>query len=189
MKTKAWFTSLGIAAAVFALPAHAQWYAGAGLGQSSFKGDLSCDGTTPGVSCDDKDTAFKIFGGYQINQNFAAELTYQDFGKAKASAGGVEASVKSHAFDASALGILPFANQFAGYGRIGLYTAKSDGNSNVGVSASESNTGVTYGLGVQWDAMRNLGVRVEWQAYNKVGGGDLGKGDIQVLGLSALYRF
>ena len=189
MKNKAWVTALGIAAAAFALPASAQWYAGGGLGQSSFKGDLSCDGTTPGVSCDDKDTSFKVFGGYQINPNFAAELTYQDFGKAKASGAGVEVSAKSHAFDLSALGMLPFANQFAGYARLGLYSAKSDGTSNIGISASESNTGLTYGLGLQWNPMRTLGVRVEWQVYNKVGGGDLGKGDIQVLGLSALYRF
>ena len=174
---------------MFALPASAQWYAGAGVGQSKFKGDLSCAGTAP-FSCSDTDTAFKIFGGYQINRNFAAETTYQDFGKASLSnGGGVNASIKSQAFDVSALGMLPFATHFAAYARLGVYFASSDGTSNVGINASKANSDLIYGLGLQWDPMSNLGVRVEYQVYSKVGGGDLGKGDIEVLGVSGLLRF
>ena len=180
--------ALGIAAAMFALPASAQWYGGAGVGQSKFKDDLSCAGTAP-LSCSDTDTAFKIFGGYQINRNFAAEATYQDFGKVSLSGGGVNASIKSHAFDVSALGMLPFATHFAAYARLGVYFASSDGTSNVGVNASKSNNDLTYGFGLQWDPMSKLGVRVEYQVYSKVGGGDLGKGDIEVLGVSGLWRF
>lgn len=190
MNKRSWLAILGIAAVTIALPASAQsqWYAGGGLGQSKFKGDLGCDGTAP-FSCSDTDTAFKIFGGYQINRNFAAEATYQDFGKTKLSGFGTSAEIKSHAFDVSALGMLPFANQFAAYGRLGVYFASSDGTSNVGINASQSNSGLTYGVGLQWDPMPNLGVRAEFQVYNKVGGGDLGKGDIQVIGASALWRF
>jgi OOP family OmpA-OmpF porin len=188
MNKRSWVAALGIAAAMFALSANAQWYAGAGVGQSKFKGDLSCDGTAP-LSCSDTDTAFKVFGGYQINPNFAAEAAYQDFGKVSVSGGGVNASIKSHAFDVSALGMLPFATHFAAYARLGVYFASSDGTSNVGINASQSNSNLTYGLGLQWDPMSNLGVRVEYQVYSKVGGGDLGKGDIDVLGVSGLWRF
>ncbi|HYQ94002.1 MAG TPA: outer membrane beta-barrel protein, partial [Burkholderiales bacterium] len=116
MNKRSWVAALGIAAAMYALPASAQWYAGAGVGQSKFKGDLSCAGTP--LSCSDTDTAFKIFGGYQINRNFAAEATYQDFGKVSLSGGGVNASIKSNAFDVSALGMLPFATHFAAYARL-----------------------------------------------------------------------
>ena len=182
----------GLTVAAFALPAQAQWYAGIGFGQSTFKDELSCQGTGgTGVSCDDKDTALKLFGGYQVNPNFAAELTWQDFGKVSLSGGGLSAQIKSNAFDLSALGMLPFANQFAGYGRLGLFYAKSEGTSNIPglANVSETNTGLTYGLGLQWNPMPNLGVRVEYQVYKDVGGGDLGKGDIDVLGLSGLYRF
>src|SRR5438270_11441559 len=42
------------------------WYAGITLGQSDAK-DVDCGG----FSCDKKDTAFRILGGYQINRNFA----------------------------------------------------------------------------------------------------------------------
>jgi len=42
------------------------WYAGLSVGQSTAKG--ACDGVVgPGISCDEKDTAFKILGGYQVN--------------------------------------------------------------------------------------------------------------------------
>ena len=181
----------GLTVAGFALPAQAQWYAGAGFGQSAYKDDLSCQGSAPGVSCDDKDTALKLFGGMQVNPNFAAELTYQNFGKVSISGGGLSAEIKSYAFDLSALGMLPFGGQFAGYGRLGLYYAKSEGTSNIPglANVSETNTGLTYGVGLQWSPTPNLGVRAEYQVYNSVGGGDLGKGDINVLGLSALYRF
>jgi len=189
MQKKSLLAALGFAAAVFALPASAQWYAGAGLGQSKFKGDLGCDNSSGLTSCDDKDTAWKLFGGYQVNKNLAGEATYQDFGKAKASAAGVNADVKSHAFDVSALGMLPFLESFAGYGRLGVYYAMSDGNSNAGVSADKSNWDVTYGLGLQWNPTPKLGVRAEFQVYNKVGGGDLGKGNVEVLGVSGLWRF
>jgi len=188
MNKKSWLAVMGIAGTMFALPASAQWYAGGGLGQSKFKGDLGCSDTA-GFSCSDTDTAFKIFGGYQINPNFAGEVTYQDFGKTKLDDVGVSASIKSHALDISALGMLPFAGQFAAYGRLGIYFANSDGTSNIGINASKSNSDLTYGLGLQWNPMPQLGVRAEFQVYNKVGGGDLGKGDIQVLGVSGLWRF
>lgn len=186
--------ALGIIGAALALPAGAQsfnpsaFYAGASFGQSDFK-DGCQDVTGPGVTCDDKDTAWRIFGGYQINRNFAAELGYQDLGEIKASGGGVDAAVKAHAWDLSAIGLLPFANQFAGFGRLGLYSGKTELTSNVGVSGDDSNTGLTWGLGLQWDPMRQLGVRVEWQQYHDIGGDNSGKGNINVLNVGALWRF
>src|SRR2546426_1161236 len=73
-----------LGAAVMAAPAVSMaqargetgWDAGITLGQSDFK-NIDCSG----FSCDKKDTAFKILGGYQINRNFAAELGYHDLGK------------------------------------------------------------------------------------------------------------
>src|SRR5438477_157243 len=75
---------VGLTAAVFALPAAAQmmsdtsaFYAGAGFGQSKAKEWCS---TAGGISCDDRDTAWRAFGGYQLNRNFAAELGYTKLG-------------------------------------------------------------------------------------------------------------
>ena len=37
------------------------------------------------ISSDDKDTAWKFFGGCQVNRNFAFELGYTNLGEASAS--------------------------------------------------------------------------------------------------------
>src|SRR3954471_8968815 len=56
------------------------WLVGGSIGQS--KNNLSCPA---GSSCDDSDTAFRVFGGYNFNKNFGAELGYADLGKFTAS--------------------------------------------------------------------------------------------------------
>ncbi|HXJ53238.1 MAG TPA: outer membrane beta-barrel protein [Burkholderiales bacterium] len=164
------------------------FYAGVSIGQSSSSD--ACTGVSgPGVSCDDKDTAFKIFGGYQINRNFGVELGYTDLGKVEAHGGGVTASVESTAFELVGVGKFPINNQFSVYGKLGFYRADSKGRSNVGVSADETNTDLTYGLGVQYNFTGNLGVRGEWQRYSSVGGGDIGDSDVDVLSVGVVYKF
>ena len=191
---------VGLTAAVFMLPAAAQmtsdtsaFYVGGGFGQSKAKEWCS---TAGGISCDDRDTAWRAFGGYQLNRNFAAELGYTNLGKFTASAGGLTDDAKVNAWDLSLLAAWPFMNQFAVYGRLGAYRANAKEETNFVGNFEHSNTDLTYGLGAQYDFTRNLGMRVEWQRYAKVGGGDVAlgtspgdKSDIDVFGLSALWRF
>ena len=56
------------------------FYAGAGIGELSvdFEGDLD---ESP-LSFDDGDTAFRVFGGWQFNENFGLEGGYIDGGTA-----------------------------------------------------------------------------------------------------------
>jgi OmpA-OmpF porin, OOP family len=191
MHMKSAVIAIALGASVFALPAAAQVnmssvYVGATVGQAEFKD--ACSGVS--VSCDDKDTAWRLLAGYQINRNFAVEVGYHDLGEAKASAGGVNASIKATAWELLGVGILPIANQFSAYGKLGVYYAKSEGTSNVGASADETNTGLTWGVGAQWDVIRNLGLRLEWQQYRDVGGESLGGEDpINVLSIGAIWRF
>lgn len=60
--------------------AQAQGYAAASIRQSDFKVD--CD---PGLTCDLKDTGYKVFGGFMFTPNFGVEGAYLDLGKATAS--------------------------------------------------------------------------------------------------------
>ena len=178
-----------VAASAFALPAAAQmnmsaFYVGATFGQSDFG---SCDAPA-GVSCDTKDTAWRALAGYQINRNFAAELGYHNLGETKFSGAGIDARAKVNAWELVGIGAFPFANQFAAYGKLGGYHAKTEVSGNIG-SGDDTNTGVTYGVGLQWDPMPPLGVRLEWQRYNDVGGDNSAKGDISVLSLGAIWRF
>ena len=162
-------------------------YIGAGAGQSKFRD--ACGGFS---GCEDKDTSWRVFGGYQLNRNFSAEVGYTDFGSISASSPGASARNDAHAWELVGVGSIPIAGGFSAYGKLGAYYAKMEGTGTVGAvssSVSETNNGLTYGVGAQYDLSKNLGVRAEWQRYNDVGGNGTGKTDIDNMMLGVLFRF
>lgn len=166
----------------------AGWYAGLSIGQS--EADGTCSGIVGlNVSCDDKDTAWKIFGGYQINRTFAAEFGYTDLGEVTASVPGASAKVESTAWELVGIGALPVGERFSLYGKLGLYRAETEFSATGLPRIKEDNTDLTYGFGVRYDFARNFGVRAEWQRYSDVGGGQIGEDDIDVLSIGAIWRF
>jgi len=196
-KAKAGFTIVALAAsATFAGPVLAQdtgFYIGGALGQAQI--DLDCTGAT---SCDDKDSSWKIFGGYQFNKNFALEFGYGNLGEASLSGptpplGTTSVKFESTLFELVAVGSLPLADRFSIYGKIGLYRADTDAdvsNSVLGsTTESDSNSDLTFGVGVRYDFTRNLGVRAEWQRYSDVTAGDFGESDIDVISVGIIWRF
>jgi OOP family OmpA-OmpF porin len=180
---------LGLAAAAFALPAAAQvntsaFYAGATVGQSKLKD--GCSGTPAGASCDEKDTAWRILGGYQFNPNFAAELGYHNLGEFKSSAPGFSATEKVNLWELVGVGLFPVMSQLSLYGKLGVHHGEAKLESTLG-SAKNTGNGWTGGLGVQFDVMPALGLRAEWQRYAKVGGESDNK--LDVLSLGGIWRF
>lgn len=174
-----------VPAALAQAPATPGWYAGGSLGQSKAK-DADCTGF---VSCDDKDSAWKIFGGYEINRNFAVELGYTDLGEFTASGpGAARQSIEATAWELVGVGSIPIADRFSLYGKVGGYRADSEGRAGA-LSADESNTGLTFGVGAQYDFTRTVGVRAEWQRYNDVGGGQIGESDLDVLSVGVRVKF
>jgi len=170
-----------------------QWYAGAGLGQSKAKDVCSF---APGISCDDTDTATKIFGGYKLNQNFAVELAYADLGKASLGIPGASGDYKATTWDILAVGILPINQQFSVLGKIGVANWSVDANYNLTLaglgsgSLSASGSDITYALGVQYDFSDKVGLRGVWQHYSNVGDDNTtGKSDVEVIGASVLFNF
>jgi OOP family OmpA-OmpF porin len=189
---------IGVAAALITQSAAAQtamsgFYVGAGVGQSKAKDWCALGGFD---SCDDKKTAWKIFGGYQFTPNFAVDAGYTKLGKFTASFGPETEEAKVTAWEASLLAGAPLVGGLSIFGRLGLYRASVEDVDNLFGTFKHDNNDFTYGLGLGYDVTRNLGVRAEWQRYNKVGGGEtaLGAGvgqksDVDVLGISALWRF
>jgi OOP family OmpA-OmpF porin len=166
-------------------------YVGGAFGQSS----ADCE-PSAGLSCDDKDTSWKVFGGYQINRNFAVELGYANLGEISISGGGVRATAESTAWDLVGLGIWPVNNQFSIYGKLGVYMATVDVSvspSAAGESGDDSTTGLTFGAGVRYNFTRNLGLQAEWQRYGKVEAPSdtaiTGDSDLDVLSVGIVYRF
>src|SRR4030095_4152127 len=129
MKCTATIVAAGALAVSTAFPAWSQdkgVYLGASLGQVEHK--EGCEGVT--ISCDQKDTSWRLFGGYQFNRHLAVELGYADLGGGKAS--GVQSGVKVNAtaevaaFDVSAVGSLPIFDKLFAYGRAGVYYAETE---------------------------------------------------------------
>ena len=141
--TKKWLVSVvGAAAMIASAGALAQatvpaFYVGVDIGKTD-------------VDTADDDIGLKLIAGYQFHRNIAAEFAYgMLYDK-----GGVEVT----SMELVAVGIFPINNQFSIFGKLGLARLEAD-------PGSDDND-ITYGIGVQWDATRNLGVRAGWQKYN-----------------------
>ena len=189
-------TSFGLSSSLYAQMATPNFYAGASFGQTKAKS--VCNGVVAaGLSCDDSDTAGRIFGGYQFNRNFALELAYAELGKVNAS--GVVATVpqsgnwKARSWDMMAVGIMPLSEQFSLLGKLGVALWRLDSTltpTGIGsVQQSPSGTSATYAVGGQYDFTQRVGMRVEWQKYKDIGNDAGVKSDVAVFSLGALYKF
>jgi OOP family OmpA-OmpF porin len=156
------------------------------------------------TSTDETDFGFKVYGGYQFNQNFAVEGGYTHLGKAKShsvitsgGSGTADGEWKSYSIDVSALGILPLGNQFSLFGRAGVslwdvqfdLTANGSGGS---ASTSESENGVSplLGIGGMINLSSNWSARAEFERHFSVGKSDTtGKSDIDLISVGLQYRF
>ena len=185
---------ISIAILCVATPAAAQWtgfYAGGSIGQLHAKS--ACDGVSgPGVSCDDKDTAWRVLAGFQMSPYFAVEAGYTDLGEVRASGPGGTVSAEATAMEILGIGTLPVADKLSVYGKFGLYRGEVDGRANtftVTGTASESNTDLTYGFGMRFDITRQAAIRFEWQRYPDIGGPETGEDDVDVIGIGAIVKF
>ena len=142
---KKWLVSmLGAAAMTVSAGALAQsamtgFYIGAEVGQTK-------------VDDADNDIGFKLLGGYRFHPNIAAEVGYGMLYD--------KDDVEVTALEFVAVGMFPVANQLSILGKLGLANVEVDTS-----GGSEDKTELTWGLGVQFDVNRNLGVRALWQRY------------------------
>ncbi len=166
---------IGITGALFAMPntvlagADSGFYVGAGVGDASVKeGDF-----------DESDSAYKIFGGYNIGfiplVDFAVEASYVDFGKPSSSAGSVEVT----GFNAYGLAGLSFG-PFGVFAKAGALSWDSDATFG-GSTASDSGTDSAYGLGARF-ALGSFSVRAEYEVY------DL-DADLDMVSVSGVFTF
>ncbi len=139
-----------------------------GLEANRLKAVDVCDGipNVSGVSCDDTDTGFHIYGGYNVNEYLSLEAGYRDLGEygLDASLPGVvdgELSFEARALDFAAVGHLPVSDSFSFYGKVGMTYWDADADVDVTIGAdsyvgSDDARGLDplLGVGAEW----NLGV-------------------------------
>ena len=184
------------------------WYGGLNIGQSAAdidhgrirSGLLSSGFTTTSITDDDRDTGYKLFGGYQINKYFALEAGFFDLGKFEftattAPAGTLRGNIKIKGLNFDAVGILPITEKFSAFGRVGLQYAEAKdsfrGTGSVTVRDSNpSNRDANYklGLGLQYHFTKSFGMRAEAERY-RIDDAVGNKGDIDLFSLGLVYRF
>ncbi len=121
-------------------------YVGADVGATKYDG-LSGNKTSVG-----------IFGGYNFNSNFAAELSYRNLGDIDF--GPVTVKAKQTAI--SVIGAYPLNTEFKVYARLGYNDLKAEAEYK-GNKASRSTTGGLFGLGLSYQFAPNVVGRVEFQ--------------------------
>ncbi|NQZ50410.1 MAG: porin family protein [Moritella sp.] len=134
------------------------------------------------LSLSDQTLSYGFRGAYQFHENVAAEVGYQDFGKAK---------FNNIPLDTSALtfgvkGMYLFQNGVSFVGRLGMSHATSETNI-TGMKMTDDFNELYYGLGIQYDINERFFVGLE---YSKVGTKESGvKYDIGNLSYSVGMRF
>lgn len=99
--------------------------------------------------------------GYQLNQNFGIEAQFTGAGKFSTAT----MSGKSDILTIDAVGSMPVSDSFSIYGKIGMGSAKTKVSDVTATYQNASRTAVTYGLGVQYAATPNVGIRFGWDRY------------------------
>jgi OOP family OmpA-OmpF porin len=186
------------------------WYVGLGYGSSEADSDISNFGNdmlalghvVSNLTVDDSSEGLKLFGGYNFNEYFAAELAYVDLGEVTVSFDGISNDVPQMLLDAggllpvlgdgfsvAAVGRYPFGERFAIFGKVGAYFWEADLAIDVtgGITATGNptvdGTDVVYGVGGDLYLGDLFGLRLEWERYA------LDPNDVDFVSASVLFRF
>ena len=148
---------------VLLLVSSTAWAGGdSGLYLGGSLGSAGLDVSSGGVSYDDSDTAYKIFGGYNFGLvplvNVALEASYVDFGTAEGS--GVETSVTGmDAFGLVGVNMGPVSL----FGKVGAIVW--DGEATGAISGDDSGTDPAYGIGLQFQLL-SIALRAEYEIFS-----------------------
>lgn len=134
-----------------------------------------------GVTFDDTDTGFKLFGGYRIDQ-IAVEVFYADLGETSFGSGSTKGNTEADSIGGSILVIFPVSNRFDLFGKVGVHAWDSDFSSNVGVSDSDDGTDPMFGIGAAYN-INQVSFSAEYERY------ELDNVDIDLMSLGVAYRF
>ena len=144
---------------------------------------------------DEKSTAVKILGGYQINPNLAVEAYLANLGQYDLSlrttgptvAGSGEVRLRGFGFDF--VGLLPLTGSLSGLGRVGLFSwetktrfSATDGATTSEDSGSDDGTELKVGIGLEWKVGPAIRLRGEIEYYNF-------DERVTVLSFGLIYRF
>ena len=184
------------------------YYGGVSLGRSNAKIDepritaslLGAGLTTTEMVRDDSDTAWKLFGGYQFNRNFALEGGYFHLGKfgftsTTTPAGTLHGQIKLQGLNLDLVGTLPLTERFSAIARVGAqYAQARDTFSSTGavgvLNSNPRKNEVNYkvGAGLQYAFSPGFILRGEGERY-RINDAVGNHGDVNVYSVSLIFPF
>jgi OOP family OmpA-OmpF porin len=166
-------------------------YLGASVCQSN--SDVSCP---TGVTCDDSDTAWKIYGGMEINEYMSMEIGYVDLGEVKYS-GTPSGTRYTNGMIVDVVGTYAASPSFILSARGGMNFLNAEVNGTI-AGTPTLNTGDTdiawsFGVGAQYNLTPVVGLRLDWERFFEVGSsnynGGTGEADVDMLSAGIVYKF
>ena len=144
------------------------WYIGGSFGQSD--DDI----------LNEEASAFKLFGGYQFIKYFGLEFAAVDLGEFDFL--GVPDALEQFGIAGQAVGILPLGENFQLFAKAGFFSWEVEA-----FGATDDGTDAAYGVGGQFrfGKKKNWGVRLEWERFEDISGGDV---DLVSAGVSYHFR-
>jgi OmpA-OmpF porin, OOP family len=183
-------------------------YVGASIGQSRARIDeagiasqLQRSGLSmSSITSDEKDTAYKLFGGRQFNRHFAVEGGYFNLGQfgfrsTTSPAGTLDGQIKLHGLNLDLVGTLPLTQKLSAIGRVGAqYASARDTFSGTGSvvvldpSPSKKATNLKFGAGLQYAFSPSMLLRGEVERY-RVDDAVGHRGDVNMFSVSLVIPF
>ena len=162
-------------------------FVGAGIGKSQI--DITCPAST---SCDDKDTAYKLYGGLEMNEFISMEVGYVNLGEARVT-GVPFGTVSYHGMTMQILGTYAINPSFTLLVRGGMNILNAEVNGTIAAPTNNSgDTDVAWsaGLGGQYNLTKSVGLRMEWERFFKVGDSTTtGEADVDMISAGLVYKF
>jgi OOP family OmpA-OmpF porin len=148
-------------------------YIGAGVVGSRYDFDTAGAGAVSGDNHSGTKAAGKIYGGYNIDQTWAVEAGYTDFGKRSynytqgGAAGGL--NTDAHSYYVAGKGTWPVARDFAVFGKLGVARNHNEVTTSgiASVSGSDNKTALYASVGGEYAINKNVKVSLEYENYGK----------------------
>ncbi len=124
--------------------------------------------------CENKDSSWKVFTGYNISETFSAEAAYTSIG---------DLHKKGTSSDISALSVSGVANlnvndQLGVFAKAGFSRWESKNT-----DSDKSGTGLTYGLGAKVSLSESMKLRAEWERLPSINTSNTEESDMDMMSI------
>jgi OOP family OmpA-OmpF porin len=189
--------ALFLAGLLLSAQAYSQPYLGFSFGQADVDESQVIPGLLdPGGRVDGKDGAFKLFGGYQFNKNFALEAAIVDLGDVRYSGrftdptlGNVAVNggrVQNSGLNLSAVGVVPLGRSLVVFGKVGMFLWYSEATDVTGgflFYSEDDGADLSVGLGASIALGERFSLRAEWERF------EMSSTDVDLVTVGFAFRF